>query len=943
MAKPVFVWCDASGTGRNVFVLFRRSFTLSGSPGRQVPEATLHLFADTRYRLWINGEVAAYGPARFVPSHPEYDTVDLRPWLRKGPNALVVEVNSFGEKNYQAAPSIGGFIAWGRVRSGRADVDLSTPGQWKMQRARAWDEDAPTYSFAQTAAEIFDARALPTGVREAAFDDSAWACPVVLDRQDAWGKLRRRSIPMLSMDPQTPESVLVHGPLAQTEEIVAGRVPGPRPPAQGESVRCCYGVHIHSPVEQDVILGLFWGPHYVNGVEVLPGRSDPGDLARRRPVWCTTLGNRQDYPARLRAGWNFLYGEPELLRGQTALMVGLPRHANLIASADCREECPETMVFSEGVPAGVLREARGAGIPIAVEQMPQLPVPYHRVRRGQLVPAPARLIGWDRPVRGPTERTHTVRDLTLPTGQDWVVLFDFGREFGGHAMLDVDAPAGTVLDVAYEERRREDGLVAIYATNWHVDNADRFIAAGGRQRIEGFRSRGGRYLQISVRNASGPVVLHGVQVRNTLYPAPVEGRFECSDPILNWVWATGVETIRITTEDAWNADAWRERGMYINDSVVIHNAAATFWSDPAMVRRCLRLWAQSQNEDGLIPCVVPAWWGAGNVNTTSFWVHHIHDYVERTGDRAFLREMWPQVARALAGSAWRPGPRGLLSPDDPKVWFCDWGMPVGSERGQHAMVNAHAYGALQNAATLATFLGDDRAAGRYAGRARRLGRAFDAFWDPHARRYAITLIDGEPFPEPTPHASALALRYGLARGAKAKAALAWLEQCLSDERLLADGHMELYFHYWALEALYRHGRVALAEEVMRKLWGTLKAAGAWSLWETASYGAHKTMQLCQGWAAGPLVYMARRILGVRPVFGKPRQVLVAPTAGTLDFARGAVAHPAGPIEVDWQLHGTGANRWMHLGVRAPRGLRIHAAPDGPLTHIPVRTEISRYG
>ncbi len=37
--------------------------------------------------------------------------MDLRPWLRKGANALVVEANSFGAKNFEAMPSVGWMTA----------------------------------------------------------------------------------------------------------------------------------------------------------------------------------------------------------------------------------------------------------------------------------------------------------------------------------------------------------------------------------------------------------------------------------------------------------------------------------------------------------------------------------------------------------------------------------------------------------------------------------------------------------------------------------------------------------------------------------------------------------------------------------------------------------------------------------------------------------------
>lgn len=152
MPKPLFVWCDTAGTGRNVFVLFRRSLNLAGVPSKHMRQAMLHLFADTRYRLWVNGEVVAYGPARFLPTHPEYDSVDIRPWLRRGPNAVVVEANSFGESSNDSMPSVGGFVAWGKVQTDRGAIGLGTPGEWKMCRCDAWDADAPLYSFSQAIA-----------------------------------------------------------------------------------------------------------------------------------------------------------------------------------------------------------------------------------------------------------------------------------------------------------------------------------------------------------------------------------------------------------------------------------------------------------------------------------------------------------------------------------------------------------------------------------------------------------------------------------------------------------------------------------------------------------------------------------------------------------------------------------------------------------------------
>ena len=57
------------------FTAFRKQFTLTKQPRT----AALHLFADVRYLLWVNGQYVTRGPARFNPKGPEYDTIPVTP------------------------------------------------------------------------------------------------------------------------------------------------------------------------------------------------------------------------------------------------------------------------------------------------------------------------------------------------------------------------------------------------------------------------------------------------------------------------------------------------------------------------------------------------------------------------------------------------------------------------------------------------------------------------------------------------------------------------------------------------------------------------------------------------------------------------------------------------------------------------------------------------
>ena len=86
-----------------------RRFRLDAVPA----DLPFHLFADSLYRLRVNGKIIGFGPARFLPPFPEYDSYDLAPFLQLGDNTVLVEVNSRGAPCFQAVVSRGGFIAAG--------------------------------------------------------------------------------------------------------------------------------------------------------------------------------------------------------------------------------------------------------------------------------------------------------------------------------------------------------------------------------------------------------------------------------------------------------------------------------------------------------------------------------------------------------------------------------------------------------------------------------------------------------------------------------------------------------------------------------------------------------------------------------------------------------------------------------------------------------------
>ncbi|HYE08317.1 MAG TPA: alpha-L-rhamnosidase C-terminal domain-containing protein [Planctomycetota bacterium] len=902
MPTPAFVWSDAHGAGRQVVVLFHRRVRLDQVPAR----AELHLFADTRYRLTVNGVVAGYGPARFMPHAPEHDTVDCAPLLHVGDNDIVVTAVHHGAASFEAVPSSGGLIAWGAI----AGDDLSTPGAWRCHAATAWDRATPCYSFAQGPIEIVDTRLLPR------LDDAAaWRTPVAI-AQPHWGALTPRSIPALTLTEDACARVDLVAALAPDQRFGA-RVDGPAS-AAGVVRRACYATFIHAPRAQELPIGLFWGPHWLNGEE-LPGDAD------------ALLGNRWNARARLRAGWNLLYGEPEVMIDGWPLMVSLPVAAGLRVGADPVDGCPETMRVSASLTAVELAALR-ARPPRGLDDLPTPPGGWTRIARGADMRSPSREAAWDRPGAVVAHLPHA-ETITLPAG-DHVVVVDMGREFLGHALVDLDAPAGTVVDVANAERKRGDGMLDLFRTHWMCNEAERFVASGGRQRWEALNPRGGRWLQATVRRATAPVRLR-VAVRSTRYPARCDGAFACSDPLQSWAWRIGVDTVATCMEDAYVDCPWRERGCYVGDLLAQYRATRAFTADDALMRRCLRLAAHGQHGDGQMNDPVPAWKTTPLHDYSLIWIIALHEHWIHAGDAGFVRALWPHVERVLGSAAWRAAESGLWLADGLHL-FLDWAALDHAKRGESGPLNAFRAAALACAADLARAIGRDGDADRLAAEAQRVATALRArLWrDDH-------LADSPDDPGIGLHTTTLALAYGLIGGDDARRAADHVDRHIERNARLGADSMTAYFFHYLLQALYRHGRDAAAERAVRLHYGPLRDAGAWTLWETFSSTGAGPGSLCHGWSAAPTGSAALHVLGVRPqVAGEPDAILIAPAAHGITWARGRVPHRRGMIDVAWEVRGDA----LVVDVAAPAGVSVAIRPEGGLARLRVvrsRVDVGR--
>jgi alpha-L-rhamnosidase len=875
MAGPfggsLFVWIDSNPPHRSEFALFERKAVVSQLPA----SCLIHLFADTRFRLRVNGQVVGCGPGRFVTQFPEYDTYDIAPWLKVGENRIVVEVCHYGSSSFQTMPDgKPGFIAAG----GADGLSFATPGEWEGSKGLGWRQDSPSFSFAQGPVEILDCRV----------DPQPCALRVLTPEESPWGSLTPYSGAPLPLNIVLPQRVEVQGRLSDEEQRWGFMTPNPT----GQRPWTAYCSWIWSPKAQTIPLSCFWTEVAVNG----------------RPLptsWKSDLGSHGQAHMPLEEGWNLLTGEMEVLTENWPCLLGIPRSAGV--SLHSRRD-RETLAQVSRSPVG---QRSGLFLPKAEDERP--PDGWVELSGDLDSLTPARLCAWDR---------------AAEEGKGKVWCYSFEGAFHGHICLDVEGPPGTLVDVAVDDWQREDGLPALYRSNPFTDAADRFILKGGRQLLELFQARGGKVIQVSLRPPEdGPLDLHGIWVKSRLVMTDPLPEFSCDDPVLTWAWKPSLLTLACSTDDTYADCPWRERSAYIGDSLVNIHLHFLITRDLRPAFRTLRIFGQAQREDGHLPGCAPSWLREPHEDYTLQWILAVRDMWAETGDLDFVEESWPVIERIWASPAWQKHESGLWNSQGLRM-FIDWGVLPSERSGDaHAGLNILRVASLRACGEMAAALGKNEDSERWHGEAARVEETlFGLLWREDEGRLAASLGAETP----NLHGMVWALAYKVGDEGFRSKILSALEPLLLEnlQRGLTQGqfkgHLELFFLFFLLPALAEMGRADLAEKLIRDHYGYLQSLGDDTLPECFCRVEQGEGSRCHSWSGAAAVYAARWVLGLRvQTPGDPRCVLLEPRTHEIESAQGSLPVEGGMIEVAWHK----ANGLIVAKVQCPPGITVIPGPQ----------------
>lgn len=520
------------------------------------------------------------------------------------------------------------------------------------------------------------------------------------------------------------------------------------------------------------------------------------------------------------------------------------------------------------------------------------------------------------PVLGIDRATPGVRVPARPfqNGRSVIVTRDgsfavrFGRVLSAYVGIAVKGGAGARIELQPHE------VNAPGASN----PSSRLTLRDGVQFFEspGFASVG--VINVLVTHVTTPVEILDVSADFTSQPVAYQGAFACSDDALNRLWQSCRWSTQICLQ-SWHLDSPQHQepiSDYGDYLIADRVSFLAFGNDPWLARQDLRKWAWVMQDRG---------YHTFHTSYALLWLQALIQYYDYTGDSATVKELSPFVFALMDRFAGYRGRNGLIS-EAPNYMFLDWVGIAGFTAHHPPAVIGQGYltafyvRALADAARVARVTGDHARARTYAQARRDVIAAYNRkLWDPTKGLYR----DGKPFQTSvrpsqwlpadkdvqtwSAQNNALAVLYDIAPPARQQAVM---EAAMAQ----TPWNVRPYFMHFVLGALAHAGLFErYGTEWMRK----------WHINPDTQTSREMGDEgdLSHGWVATPLIQMCEHVLGVRPLSPAYRTIAVRPALSDLQWAKGSVPTPHGPVRVSWRRTGSG----LTLVVTVPPGTTAEVA------------------
>ncbi len=441
---------------------------------------------------------------------------------------------------------------------------------------------------------------------------------------------------------------------------------------------------------------------------------------------------------------------------------------------------------------------------------------------------------------------------------DIYLVVDLHREMCGCVSFSLDAPEGTVIDIAWGEHL-EDLRVrsAIGGRNF----ANRYICREGKQTFNHYHKRiAGRYLELHI---SGRVRrIENIGLKEAAYPVGEYMKFKSNDSLHNRIFEVCRDTLISCMHDHYEDCPWREQALFAGDARNQMLCGYYAFREFKFPRASLTLIGKSVEEDGLIKMVVPSDDKAKIPAFTFYWLMSMREYAEHSGDLSLAREFLPTMRKMV--DCYKESVNDGVAQHPLKYWcFYEWSEGCDGKRKNEekdGLYQLYLYEGLKSVAYIAKALNDAKLE---LSCMELMNTIYDSvnriFWNEEKKLYATFVTDGKFVDHYCELMQIMAVFTGIA-GDKADMLCKAITQ---ENSLIKSTLMCAVFKY---DALLRQDKSydAYVYGDIAKRWGAMLYKGATTFWETedGDKAFDNAGSLCHAWSAIPLYIYGRYGMGI---------------------------------------------------------------------------------
>lgn len=514
----------------------------------------------------------------------------------------------------------------------------------------------------------------------------------------------------------------------------------------------------------------------------------------------------------------------------------------------------------------------------------------------QVVAAPlGRLVAQTMP---PIKLERRIAPVAMSEPKPGVYVYDFGQNFAGFAQLTMAGPAGTRVTMKYGERLAGDGTVEQKAISKYIVDldpaqefqTDHYILGG--QGMESWHARfvyhGFQYAEVT--GAPGTLTLGSLTGCFVHSAVPEAGEFECSNPLLNQVWAAGRWSYLSNLEGVPTDCPHREKNGWTGDAHLAAEQGLFNYDAAAVYEKWIADIADEQNQNSEVPGIIPTsgWgykWGNGPAWDSAFLLIPFYLY-EYGGDVRALTSHY-QAMREYVDLLARKSRDNTI----------DWGRndwaPAKTDTPADITSTAYYYQDALIVAKTAALLGYSEDVQKYQTVAAGIRNAFNQkFFHPETGSYG----------NGSQTSLSCALYQGLVEPRHRESVMSNLVLNLAQNQ----NHIDtgILGAKYLLNALTENGRTDLAYEIATQPtqpgWGWWMLNGANTLWEQWD-GSDSHDHIVFG---DILAWFYKALAGINPDAQAPgfkHTVFQPHVVGDLTWAKASHESPYGPVNCAWSI------------------------------------------